>query len=183
MRKIALVPLSLVLTVLLIGCGTNNPKTTTDNNAANDVNRTGESAAGTNGTLNNNGTMNNNGTNNNGTVNNTTGETNVEVADDVADKITALKEVESSNVLVTNRNAYIGVVLKKGVKEDEALKTKIADEVRKVRTDFNNVYISFNPEVAQSFTEYGNQIRAGHPVAGFFEEVTTSINRMFPEAR
>lgn len=179
MKKIALVPLSLVLTVLLIGCGTNNGKNTTDNNAVGDVNRTGESAAGTNGTMNNN----NNNNNNNGTMNNTTGEANVEVADDVADKITALNEVESSNVLVTNHNAYIGVVLKNGVKEDEALKTKIADEVRKVRTDFNNVYISFSPEVAKSFTEYGNQIRAGHPVAGFFDEVTASIKRMFPEAK
>ncbi|MDN4607344.1 YhcN/YlaJ family sporulation lipoprotein [Sporosarcina highlanderae] len=183
MKKLALLPLSLLLMVLLIGCGTTKTdKNTTNNNAANDMNRTGESAAGTNGTG-TNGTMNNNQNHNNGTVNNTTGESNVEVADDVADKIAALKEVESSNVLVTNHNAYVGVVLKNGFKEDEALKTKIADEVKKVRTDFNNVYISFNPDVAKSFTEYGNQIRAGHPVAGFFEEVTQSLHRMFPEAR
>ncbi|WP_339249867.1 YhcN/YlaJ family sporulation lipoprotein [Sporosarcina sp. FSL W8-0480] len=174
MKKIALFPLTVVMVVLLFGCGTNNDKNTTDNNATNDVNRTGESAAGTNDTSNNN---------TNGTMNDNSVESKVEVADDAADKIAALDEVESANVLVTNNNAYVGVVLKDGVNEDEALKNKISDEVRNVHPDFNNVYISFNPDVAQSFMDYGKQIREGHPVEGFFDEVTESINRMFPEAK
>ncbi|MFC5603193.1 YhcN/YlaJ family sporulation lipoprotein [Sporosarcina koreensis] len=189
MKKLAIFPLSLLLILALVGCTTNRGTggtNTTNGNAANDHNRTGvnttgvgESAHGTNGLTNDRNTMNDhNGTNTTGNT-----ERKVEVADDAADKIAALKEVERANVLVTDRNAYVGVELKKNVKESEALKKKIADEVRRVHTEFNNVYVSFNPDVVTRFTEYGNQIRAGKPVEGFFEEFTTSIHRMFPEAK
>ncbi|MCG7342967.1 YhcN/YlaJ family sporulation lipoprotein [Sporosarcina sp. ACRSL] len=175
MKKLAVFPISLVLMLSLIGCAANRDTTHTQGSGTNsqsntDNNGTGESAAGTNNTNNNNAE---NGRN----------ESKVEVADDAADKIAAMNEVDSANVLVTDRNAYVGVVLKNGTTENEELKRKIADEVRSVRTDFNNVYVSFNPDVANRLTEYGNQIRSGEPVEGFFDEFTTGLNRMFPEAK
>ncbi|MFS0687974.1 YhcN/YlaJ family sporulation lipoprotein [Sporosarcina sp. 179-K 8C2 HS] len=180
MKKLAIFPLSLLLVLALVGCANNKGTNNTNGNATNDHNGVtentgvGESAHGNNG---NNNLVNdhNNATNN--------GQSKVEVADDAADKIAAMNEVESANVLVTDRNAYVGVQLKKGTKEDEALKKKIADEVRRVHSEFNNVYVSFNPDVVKRFTEYGNQIRAGEPAEGFYNEFTTSINRMFPEAK
>lgn len=174
MKKLANFPIAILLVLGLVGCANNNDTTnktgTNDNNAATENTGVGESAQG-----------NNTGGNNTNTT--TNGESKVEVADDAADKITAMEEVSSANVLVTDQNAYVGVVLKDGVKEDEQLKKKIADEVRQVHSEFNNVYVSFNPDVATRFTEYGNQIRSGEPVEGFFEEFMTSINRMFPEAK
>lgn len=193
MKKLSIFPLSLLLILVLVGCATNKGTNNTNGNAANDQNRAventgvGETARGTNDLQTDQNRMNNgqNTMNNDHLNQNTTGNTErkVEVADDAADKIAALKEVERANVLVTDRNAYVGVELKKDVKESEALKKKIADEVRNVHSEFNNVYVSFNPDVAKRFTEYGNQIRAGEPVEGFFDEFTTSINRMFPEAK
>ncbi len=174
MKKLAVFPLSLLLTLSLIGCANNNGTGTNDQNGTTEQTGTGESAHGDN-----NG--NTNGNNNNETNGN--GQSKVEVADDAADKIAAMDEVESANVLVTDRNAYVGVELKNDVKDSEALKNRIADEVRSVHSEFNNVYVSFNPEVATRLTEYGNQIRSGEPVEGFFDEFTTSINRMFPEAK
>ena len=107
----------------------------------------------------------------------------LEVADDVADKITKLEEVESANVIVTDNNAYVGVVLKEGVDGTEELENKIADEARKANADFNNVYVSTNPDFAKQFTEYGEKIRANKPVEGFFEEFSDSVKRVFPDAK
>ncbi|MCM3742955.1 YhcN/YlaJ family sporulation lipoprotein [Sporosarcina luteola] len=184
MKKRIIFPISLLLILALVGCA-NRGANNTNGNAVNDNNRAtentgvGESAHGTNDLTNDQNNMNgHNGTN---TAGNT--ERKVEVADDAADKIASMKEVERANVLVTDRNAYVGVELKKDVKESEQLKKKIADEVRRVHSEFNNVYVSFNPDVATRFTEYGNQIRAGEPVEGFYEEFTTGIHRMFPEAK
>lgn len=183
MNKLLMVPASLLLILSLVGCANNVGTNKTNENAANDHNRTvenvgvGESAHGTNDLHNDRNTLNND-LNKTGNV-----ERKVEVADDAADRIKALTEVSSAHVLVTDRNAYVGVELKKDVKETEKLKKKIADEVRSAHSEFNNVYVSFNPDVVKRFTEYGHQIRAGEPVEGFFEEFTTSINRMFPEAK
>lgn len=171
MKKLA-ISLSLLLMLAIVGCANNkdnnntNGNTTNGNNNAAENTGVGESAQGNN---------------DNTTTNN--GQSKVEVADDAAEKITAMEEVSAANVLVTDQNAYVGVALKEGVKENEDLKKKVADEVRRMHTNFNNVYVSFNPDVAERFTEYGNQIRAGEPAEGFFEEFTTSINRMFPEAK
>ncbi|MDN4866023.1 YhcN/YlaJ family sporulation lipoprotein, partial [Priestia megaterium] len=50
------------------------------------------------------GVQNNNVNNNN--------QTQLEVADEAADRIAKLNEVDTANVIVTNRNAYVAVVLK-----------------------------------------------------------------------
>ncbi|NGY89518.1 hypothetical protein F3K44_01925 [Bacillus megaterium] len=55
------------------------------------------------------GTQNNNVDDNN--------QTRLEVADKAADRIAKLDEVDSANVIVTNRNAYVAVVLRDGTKE------------------------------------------------------------------
>ncbi|MCM3709840.1 YhcN/YlaJ family sporulation lipoprotein [Sporosarcina luteola] len=172
MKKLA-ISLSLLLMLAIVGCANNKDNNNTNGNATNGNNNAaentgvGESAQG----------------NNDNTTTTNNGQSKVEVADDAAEKITAMEEVSAANVLVTDQNAYVGVALKEGVKENEDLKKRVADEVRRVHANFNNVYVSFNPDVAKRFTEYGNQIRAGEPAEGFFEEFTTSINRMFPEAK
>ena len=170
-------PLSLLLVFSLMGCGTkDDDKNTANDSTVNDKNTTTD-------TTNNDNAVDENNDNGMSGGNNGTTNSNVEVADDAAEKITAMDEVDSSNVLVTDNNAYVGVVLKEGNEETDELKQKISDEVRKVHSEFDNVYISFNPDVAQSLTDYGDQIRAGDPVEGFFEEFADSIDRMFPEAK
>lgn len=106
----------------------------------------------------------------------------VELADDVADKIAKMDEVESANVFVTDKNAYVAVVLKNGTNASEALETKIADEARSTNGNFNNVYVTTNPDFSKEFTDYGEKLRAGEPVSGFFEEFSDTIKRVFPDA-
>ena len=106
----------------------------------------------------------------------------LEVADEAADHIVKMEEVESANVIVTNHNAYVAVVLHEGVEGTKQLEDKIAEEARAANKDFNNVYVSMNPDFVQQTTDYGNKIRAGEPVEGFFEEFSDTVRRVFPDA-
>jgi len=109
-------------------------------------------------------------------------ENRIEVADEAADHIVKMEEVESANVLVTNHNAYVAVVLHEGVEGTKQIEDKIAEEARAANKDFDNVYVSMNPDFVQQTTDYGNKIRAGEPVEGFFEEFSDTVRRVFPDA-
>ncbi|TQR16594.1 YhcN/YlaJ family sporulation lipoprotein [Psychrobacillus vulpis] len=171
MSKMLRVSITLLLISSLMGCGMN--KNANDNDKNDTANNTTDTTVNE-GTTNDQTTTNENATG--------TSEQKLELADDVADKITEMDEVESANVIVTNNNAYVGVMLKEGVDGNEELENKIADQARATNADFNNVYVSTNPDFAEQFTEYGEKIRANEPVEGFFEEFTDTIERVFPDA-
>lgn len=177
MRKLLTIPVTLLLVSSLVGCGMNK-KTEVKEETVNTT--TGNT---TTGTTTEPGVTTQTTTEEATThdVNQTSGHK-LELADDVADKITKLKEVESANVIVTNNNAYVGVVLKKGVSSTEELDKKIADEARAANANFKNVYVSTNPDFAKQFTEYGEKIRANEPVEGFFKEFSDTVKRVFPDA-
>ncbi len=182
-----------LVSVVLAGCGTsnNNDRFTNDDNRPLGVryNPT-DNRDGTNN-VNNDGTVNDNrmdgfGTNvNNDTANNNNNDRNIDLADDVADKVVGLKEVDDASVLVTNRNAYVAVKLSgQGNKEmTKDVQKKIADKVRNTNHNFDNVYISENPDFYDRMRGYGNDIRNGRPVGGFFDEFTDTVQRVFPNAR
>jgi len=106
----------------------------------------------------------------------------VEVADDIADKIVEMEEVESANVIVTDTNAYVAVVLKEGAEGSETTENKVADEVRSANSSFKNVYVSMNPDFVKQMDDYGTKIREDKPVEGFFEEFSDAMMRVFPDA-
>ena len=109
----------------------------------------------------------------------------IDVADNIADEITKLKEVDSANVLVTRRNAYVAVKLSnRGNNEmSNTVQRKIAKQVRDVDNNIDNVYISENPDFFNRMTGYRNDINAGRPVSGFFNEFSDTVRRVFPNAR
>ncbi|RBP87604.1 YhcN/YlaJ family sporulation lipoprotein [Cytobacillus firmus] len=109
----------------------------------------------------------------------------MKVADESADRISELKEVETANVIVTNRNAYVAVVLRDGAKGDvtDRLENKIADKVRGTDKDIQNVFVSSNPDFVERMKDYGNRINEGDPIEGLFDEFTETVRRVFPNAR
>lgn len=178
-------PLTILLAFSLAACNNND-----DNNAAND-NNNGKNDVANDVTDNNNkdNDMNNNNDNNNnnnndGTaVDNNNGNNNkIELAQDAADRVAKIDEVDSANVLVTDNNAYVGVVLDQGVNETNDLEKKVADEVRATNGNYDNVYVSFNPDFAKQMADYGNRINNNEPVEGFFNEFSDTVKRMFPNA-
>ncbi|MFS0901762.1 YhcN/YlaJ family sporulation lipoprotein [Priestia aryabhattai] len=109
----------------------------------------------------------------------------LEVADEAANRIAKLDEVDSANVIVTNRNAYVAVVLQDGTngKVTDRLEKKIADQVRATDSDIQEVYVSANPDFVNRMKDYGKRINEGAPVKGLFEEFTETVQRVFPNAR
>ena len=168
----------MLLIGLLAACGTNNGDDGATDNGTENTDMANE---GTNGTDGGNGGTTGNGTGNDGATNGTEAQE-VELADEVADKIAEMEEVESASVLVTDNNAYVAVELSEGTEETDEIKTKISDAAKAENADFNNVYVSANPDFAQQFRDYGDRIRADEPVEGFFDEFTETVDRVFPDA-
>ncbi|GAA0322967.1 hypothetical protein GCM10008967_11860 [Bacillus carboniphilus] len=107
------------------------------------------------------------------------------VADKAQDKIEDLTEVKSANVIVTNRNAYVAVVLEDDSKGDvrRDLEDKISQQVKGTDNNIDNVYVSSNPDFVDRMTDYGDKIQRGEPVEGLFEEFGEMVQRVFPNAR
>ncbi|KRF53838.1 YhcN/YlaJ family sporulation lipoprotein [Priestia megaterium] len=112
-------------------------------------------------------------------------QTRLKVADEAANRIAKLDEIDSANVIVTNRNAYVAVVLQDRSKGEvtDRLEKKIADQVRATDPDIQDVFVSSNPDFVERMRDYGNRINEGAPVKGLFEEFTETVRRVFPNAR
>ena len=112
-------------------------------------------------------------------------QTRLKVADEAANRIAKLDEVDSANVIVTNRNAYVAVVLQDRSKGEvtDRLEKKIADQVRATDSDIQDVFVSSNPDFVERMRDYGNRINEGAPVKGLFEEFTETVRRVFANAR
>jgi spore cortex protein len=112
-------------------------------------------------------------------------QTRMEVADKAAYKVKNLKEVKQANVIVSNRNAFVAVVLDnqpKGAIRKE-LENKISDVVKSTDNNIRNVYVSANPDFVDRMTDYVDKIQQGKPIQGLFEEFTEMTQRIFPNAR
>ncbi len=116
---------------------------------------------------------------------NETNEPRLEVADEASKRITDLNEVKSSNVLVTNRNAYVAAVLEgpKNTELSKEVEEKIANQVRQSDGNIRNVYVSVNPEFVDRMEGYTNDVRDGRPIRGIFDEFTEMVQRVFPTSR
>ncbi|MFC0562170.1 YhcN/YlaJ family sporulation lipoprotein [Halalkalibacter alkalisediminis] len=112
-------------------------------------------------------------------------DTRMQVADEAQDKIENLSEVRHANVIVTNRNAYVAVVLdddsKGEVRKD--VENKISDQVKSTDDNIRNVFVSSNPDFVDRMGDYGDKIQSGKPIRGLFEEFNEMVQRIFPNAR
>lgn len=60
------------------------------------------------------------------------------------------------------------------------LKAHISNAVKKEDPSCNNVYVSANPDFVNRMNEYSKQVGAGHPIAGFANEFSEMVYRLFP---
>ncbi|MEK5523795.1 hypothetical protein B5V89_02030 [Heyndrickxia sporothermodurans] len=174
-----------VVSGLLMGCGTNNDNNGTKRNNVSPVryNNDDRNVNPRNVNYNNDLTDNNNTNdivNDNDNVNNK-----MRVADEAADRVAKLKEVDRANVIVTDNNAYVAVMLTDRSRNElsKTVENKIAKEVRKADKDIDNVYVSVNPDFYDRMTDYGNELRNGHPISGLFDQFNQTVQRIFPNAR
>lgn len=105
------------------------------------------------------------------------------IADQAASRVADLVDVDTANVIATDDNAYVAVKLANGARLTNHLEKKISNAVKKTDRDIDHVYISANPDFYQHMTTYGNDIRTGKPVSGFFTDFSNMIQRVFPDTK
>lgn len=161
------------------GVGNNN---NAGNNAGNNM---GNNRMGNNNGLNgNNGVGNNNINGNNGIGNNVNNNNNdnMRLADDIADRVADMKQVNDATVLLNNRNAFVAVDMS-GDKEGRLtndLKDQITNKVRDTDANINNVYVSADADFFDRVGQYADDVRDGEPIQGLVDEITETIRRVFP---
>ena len=118
---------------------------------------------------------------------------------ETARAITKINEVSSATVLLSDNNAYIGVVInaprygqgqsfmgnpnRNGPGFDtvnDALRTKITNVVKKVNPSINKVYISADPKFIRSFHGFSNQVIHGNPIQSFISQFNDAMKKSFP---
>ncbi|MGM0854179.1 MAG: YhcN/YlaJ family sporulation lipoprotein [Bacillota bacterium] len=99
-----------------------------------------------------------------------------------ADKVASLDEVKSANVMTTDQNAYVAVVLEDNMNEkvSKDLEKKISDQVKSQNGNINNVYISTNPDFTDQMRDYADKAENGKPIEGLGEEIAEMLRRVFP---
>jgi YhcN/YlaJ family sporulation lipoprotein len=107
---------------------------------------------------------------------------NVRAADQIAQHVTKLPEVESSTAIRMGKSAYVGVILRENEELTESLKQKIAKRARRADSGLQNVYVSANPDFQKQLVQYANQLRAGRPIRGMVNQLEDLFKRTFPDA-
>ncbi|MFJ8527776.1 YhcN/YlaJ family sporulation lipoprotein [Bacillus sp. NPDC094106] len=174
MKKLKTLSIISLATISLFGCAGNQKNKALDNRPNNNVQ---------------NVTYEENNTNTQRVRTNpsdvTNNETKLHIANEAADRIVELEEIDKANVIVTNRNAYVAVVLRENVKGEvtKQLEKKVADQVRATDPNIRHVFVSSNPDFVNRMRDYTVKINQGKPVTGLFEEFTETVRRVFPNAR
>lgn len=195
MKKLSLFVVAAVMSIVLVGCGTTKkePETTEDMNT--NTNMTTDNDAVTEDNNDDRGTGDVGDVNDNDDTVDHNGERRLDVADDVADKVSELDEVDRANVILTANEAYVAIETNTGEKDTEGtntntdsqiskeLETKVANKVREAKSDVDQVYVSLDPDFVERMRDYRTRIDEGEPIEGFFDEFGEAMRDMFPNAR
>ncbi|WP_050632343.1 YhcN/YlaJ family sporulation lipoprotein [Bacillus andreraoultii] len=76
-------------------------------------------------------------------------------------KIIDLKEVVDADVIITNNQAFVSVVLANQQYLSSNLKENIRNQIRSIHTDIDHIYISSNPHFVQELNEFSIRIHRG----------------------
>ncbi|MCD9025957.1 YhcN/YlaJ family sporulation lipoprotein [Cohnella silvisoli] len=114
------------------------------------------------------------------------GNSRLQTSDKVADKIAKMPGIGSAFVMMTDHSAYVAVKQDRhamsahSMELANAMKDKIADQVRAMSPSVENVYVSANPDFTSRMQGYANDVRRGHPIQGFLAEFNALVERVFP---
>ncbi|WP_080874040.1 YhcN/YlaJ family sporulation lipoprotein [Oceanobacillus timonensis] len=116
------------------------------------------------------------------------------VSKEAAEKITdKMDNIDHAYVLTTENNAYVGANLDidnddnarndSNMEITDDVKDEIADIVRSVDSSIDHVYVTSNPDFLDLADKYVNDMDNGNPVEGFFDQIGSMIDRVFPDAK
>lgn len=87
---------------------------------------------------------------------------------------------EEKNSQVKNKNVGKDRKEESGQLTDD-LKEKISSVVREKDTSINDVYVTTNPEFSNLARDYMDDVDEGNPIGGFFDQMGSMIERLFPQ--
>ncbi|MFD4932288.1 YhcN/YlaJ family sporulation lipoprotein [Peribacillus butanolivorans] len=171
---------SALIALFLTGCGVS------DNNNDNGKNVGMNTRSDNNNAMDN--TLNVNDRNGNNDYNtrqlsNDDNDNKMRVADEVANRLEDMEDVDGASVIITDNNAYVAVNLTNDKNLTNDLEKRIVDHVKKHDESVDNVYVSANPDFVKSMNDYTNDIQNGKPIGGLFNEFGDMVQRMFPDAK
>jgi YhcN/YlaJ family sporulation lipoprotein len=106
--------------------------------------------------------------------------TGLRVVDEAEENVQNLDEVKSANIIVSNRNAYVGVVMDDDFHGElyPYLEDQIAQQIRDADASIQNVYISSHPDFVRQMNHYRDQLQNGRKdgMNGGFNEM---VHRFF----
>ncbi|MGO1469653.1 MAG: YhcN/YlaJ family sporulation lipoprotein [Tissierella sp.] len=106
-------------------------------------------------------------------------------ASNVAGKITNLKEVNKASVLLSEKDAVIGVNLRGNTQDTmtNSLRTKIEDIVKKENKSIDNISITTDPNLVNRINTMYDDIDSGNMIDNFTDEVRNLIRKITPNTR
>ncbi|PDO11054.1 MAG: hypothetical protein BLM47_04365 [Candidatus Reconcilbacillus cellulovorans] len=101
---------------------------------------------------------------------------------EAARKVAEEREVRMANVVVTDRNAYVAVVLERGFPHADfgRLSERIAEDVRTVHPHVRNVYASADRAFVRRINAYSRELSLGVPPESLLPSFNDLVTRAFP---
>ncbi|SER83601.1 sporulation lipoprotein, YhcN/YlaJ family [Gracilibacillus ureilyticus] len=125
---------------------------------------------------------------NNNNAQNGQGDYEYEMADRAREQIKKdIPQLNNVYVITTEDNAYVAASWDKDddtTSNEEELsdnvRQKIVQSVKSVNNEIDDVYVSTNPDFFNLINRYSEDMEAGEPVEGFFDQMGNMIERVFP---
>jgi YhcN/YlaJ family sporulation lipoprotein len=103
-------------------------------------------------------------------------------AEEIANKVSDLREIESATCLITGNTAMVGVQFNQQYKGDltDQIKKKVDRTVKDQDDRISRVIVTADPDIVTRIEDIFKQIGEGRPLSGFTKEINELINRIQP---
>jgi YhcN/YlaJ family sporulation lipoprotein len=115
------------------------------------------------------------------TNNNRNNNARLQVADQAEERVEKLGEVKHTNIIVRNRDAYVGVEMDDDFHGEVTplIEDQISILVRETDSSIRNVYVSSNSEFVKQMGHYSSRIRSNRRETGLSEDFSKLVHRRF----
>lgn len=105
-----------------------------------------------------------------------------EKAQDIAEKISKMKDVNAATVVISENQAWVGVDLAAGLenKMTDEMKKKITTLVKKEDDSIDTVYVTADADTVQRLRNIAKDVAGGKPISGFVNELKEMGRRITP---
>jgi len=103
-------------------------------------------------------------------------------AQHITSEINQVNGVQKAMVVVAGRNAYVGLDVKPGLKEEQVheLENIVADQIKGTEEAINTVYVSSDPDFVSRIQKVSQGIAKGDSVTRYADELSDLGRRIKP---